>query len=99
MDTYVDAPPNYFAGSTQEVSNHAALDQPSAPMGEYIEFVKIVNPEILLVLTREEITDHHQFGAGTIKIDHLRDLGFPLGVISKLLDNLDQLDEHLCLKE
>ncbi|EGF97803.1 uncharacterized protein MELLADRAFT_84233 [Melampsora larici-populina 98AG31] len=70
------------------------LDRPTAKMEEYIDFLKIDDPEVLKVLTREKITDYHQFSSGSITKDDLKSLDpcFRLGVISKLLDNVKHFD-------
>ena len=63
---------------------------------EYLDFVDITEPRVLVVLQEEHIKDHHAFASGTITKDDLRALGFSLGIISALLDNVTQFDDHLC---
>ncbi|KAH9807719.1 hypothetical protein DFH28DRAFT_1088801 [Melampsora americana] len=70
------------------------LERPTAKMEQYIAFVKIEDPEVLRALTREDITDYHQFSGGSITKEDLKSLDpcFRLGVISKLLDNVKRFD-------
>ncbi|KAH9810338.1 hypothetical protein DFH28DRAFT_932828 [Melampsora americana] len=95
---YVDTPPNCFAGPIQGVSNRTALDQPSCEMREYTDFVKIANPDILTVLTHKEITNHHQFSTGKIKIYPLCDIGFLWVLLASFLTMLINLMNTFVLK-
>lgn len=62
---------------------------------EYLDFVDITEPRVLMVLQEENIKDHHAFSSGTITKDDLRALGFSLGIVSALMDNVTRFDDYL----
>lgn len=62
---------------------------------EYVQFTDITDPRVLVVLEEENIKDHHAFASGTITKDDLRALGFSLGIVSVLMDNVTRFDDHL----
>lgn len=62
---------------------------------EYVLFADITEPRVLQVLQEENIKDHHAFASGTITKDDLQSLGFSLGIVSALMDNVTRFDDHL----
>lgn len=96
--------PNFSPSTSRSVSvctSQPSRDlppmRPSKGIQEYIDFVEITDPQVLVVLKEEHITNHHSFSSGTITKDDLRGFGFPLGVISALLDNVSAFDQYLRL--
>ncbi|KAH9814567.1 hypothetical protein DFH28DRAFT_1167039 [Melampsora americana] len=71
----------------------------SATMAAYLEFIEIEEIDrILEILTRKKIKDYHNFLGGITK-EELKDLGFEIGEIRDLLDNVLRFDEHLSMND